>query len=114
MGSKKDELLLKYSTHLRERFGVEPETDLLDKVVHGLGPAIYNRDASTVSSSSESELETVKQNFLIGKLGLEDTPSLMDAIIRVMRQYGASERTKYRAVVYYMLVKHFNKQEIYY
>lgn len=114
MGSKKDELMVKYANHLKERFGVEPDTDLLDKVVHGLGPAIYNRDASTVSSSSESELETVKQNYLIKKLGLEDTPSLMDAIIKVMRQYGASERTKYRAVVYYMLVIQFNKQAVYY
>ena len=114
MASKRDELMAKYEKHIRERFNEEPDMDLLDKVVHGLGPAIYNRDASTVSSSSESELETVKQNYLIKKLGLEDTPSLMDAIIRVMRQYGASERTKYRAVVYYMLVKHFNKQEVYY
>ena len=114
MGSKKDELMVKYANHLKERFGVEPDTDLLDKVVHGLGPAIYNRDASTVSSSSESELETVKQNYLIKKLGLEDAPSLMDAIIKVMRQYGASERTKYRAVVYYMLVIQFNKQAVYY
>lgn len=113
MGSKKEELLVKYANHLRERFGVEPDADLLDKVTHGLGPAIYNRDASTVSSSSESELETVKQNFLIKKLGLADTPSLMDTIIRIMRQYGASERTKYRAVVYYMLVIKFNKQEVY-
>lgn len=114
MGSKRDELIVKYKKHIRERFNEEPDTDLLDKVVHGLGPAIYNRDASTVSSSSESELETVKLNFLIKKLGLQDTPSLMDTIIKVMRQYGASERTKYRAVVYYMLVKHFNKQEVYY
>ncbi len=114
MASKREELMVKYSNHIRDRFNLEPQIELLDRVVHGLGPAIYNRDASTVSSSSDSELETVKQNFLIKKLGLEDTPSLMDAIIRVMRQYGASERTKYRAVVYYMLVKHFSKEEVYF
>ncbi len=113
MASKKAELIDKYTAHLRDKFSVEPDGDLLDKVTDGLGPAIYNRDASTVSSSSESELETVKQNFLIRKLGLEESQELMDAIHRVMDRYGASVRTKYRAVVYYMLVIEFNKADIY-
>ncbi len=113
MASKKDELLAKYKGHLNERFHVDVDEDLLEKVTHGLGPAIYNRDASTVSGSSESELETVKQNFLIKKLGIEDSPELMSTIKRVMDQYGASERTKYRAVVYYMLVLEFDKRSAY-
>lgn len=113
MANKKDQLIVKYTTHLREKLKVEPDMDLLAKVTHGLGPAIYNRDAATVSGSSESELETVKQNFLIKKLKLEDTPLLMETILKIMKQYGTSERTKYRAVVYYMLVLAFNKQEIY-
>ncbi|MGI9545923.1 MAG: DUF2853 family protein [Flavobacteriaceae bacterium] len=113
MGSKKDELIAKYTAHLREKLQVEPDAELLERVVHALGPAIYNRDAATVSSSSSSELETVKQNFLIKKLGLDDSPLLMDTILDIMEKYGTSERTKYRAVVYYMLVNSFNKQEIY-
>lgn len=113
MASKKEELKVKYSAHIREKFGVEVDDELLERVVHGLGPAIYNRDAATVSGSSESELETVKNNFLIKKLGLENTPSLMVAITELMNRYGKSERTKYRAVVYYMLVKEFGKEDIY-
>ncbi len=113
MGNKKEELMLKYSTHLREKFGLEPDSQLLERVVHGLGPAIYNRDAATVSGSSESELITVKNNFLIKKLGLEDTEALMVAIQEVMHRYGRSERTKYRAVVYYMLIKAFGKEKVY-
>lgn len=113
MGSKKDELIKKYTAHLREKLQVEPDIDLLEKVTHALGPAIYNRDAATVSSSSASELETVKQNFLIKKLGLEESPLLMDTILKIIEKYGTSERTKYRAVVYYMLVNAFNKREIY-
>ena len=72
-------------------------------------PSIYNADASTVAGSQESELETVKNNFLIKKLGLADVPELMDAINSVIETYGRSERNKYRAVVYYMLNKHFVK-----
>ncbi|MEN8799165.1 MAG: DUF2853 family protein [Flavobacteriaceae bacterium] len=113
MGNKKDELILKYSIHLREKFNLDVDADLLERLVHGLGPAIYNRDAATVSGSSESELVTVKNNFLIKKLGLEDSEELMVAINEVMKQYGRSERTKYRAVVYYMLVKAFGKEKVY-
>ena len=113
MGSKKEELIAKYSNHLRDKFEVEVDNELLERVVHGLGPAIYNRDAATVSGSSESELLTVKNNFLVKKLGLEDSSALMDTIDEVMKQYGRSERSKYRAVVYYMLVKSFGKEYIY-
>ena len=79
----------------------------------GCGPSIYNEDASTVASSQASELETVKQNFLIKKLGLTDGPNLMSGIDSVMETYGKSNRSKYRAVVYYLLVKHFNKESAY-
>jgi hypothetical protein len=113
MGNKKEELIIKYSKHLREKFEVDVESDLLERIVHGLGPSIYNRDAATVSGSSESELLRVKTNFLIKKLGLEDSDALMGAINKVMAKYGRSERTKYRAVVYYMLVKAFGKEEVY-
>ena len=111
--SKRDELVVKYAAHVKEKFNAQPDHELLHKVARGLGPAIYNRDAATVSGSDEKELQTVKNNFLIKKLGLKDSPQLMDAINSVMDQYGKSERTKYRAVVYYMLTKHFNKESVY-
>jgi len=47
------------------------------------------------------------------KLGLADSPALMEAINSVLTTYGQSERNKYRAVVYYMLTKHFNKESVY-
>ncbi len=113
MPNKKSELIEKYSRDLKEKFGVNPDMTLLDKVTHGLGPSIYNRDSSTVSGTDIKELERVKDNFLIKKLGLSDSKELMDAINTVMKQYGASVRTKYRAVVYYQLTKHFGKESAY-
>ena len=110
---KRDDLIAQYADDLRNKCGVEPDMDLLEKVTLGCGPAIYNADASTVAATQESELETVKNNFLIKKLGLADGPQLMDAINCVMDTYGRSERNKYRAVVYYMLTKHFGKESIY-
>jgi hypothetical protein len=110
---KRDDLIAKYADDLKEKCGMTPDMDLLTKVTIGCGPSIYNADASTVASSQEGELETVKKNFLMKKLGLSDGPELMDAINSVVETYGRSERNKYRAVVYYMLVKHFSKEAVY-
>ncbi len=110
---KRDELIAKYADDLKTKCGIDADMELLTKVTIGCGPAIYNADASTVAASQEAELETVKNNFLIKKLGLSDGPELMEAIKSVLETYGMSERNKYRAVVYYMLTKHFGKESIY-
>ncbi|EDM73084.1 hypothetical protein RAZWK3B_02650 [Roseobacter sp. AzwK-3b] len=110
---KRDDLIAKYAEDLRTKCGMEPDMDLLTKVTIGCGPSIYDADASTVAGSQQGELETVKNNFLIKKLGLADGPQLMDAITQVIETYGRSERNKYRAVVYYMLTKHFGKESVY-
>lgn len=111
--SKRDELIAKYAADMKEKCGITADMDLLTKVVIGCGPAIYNEDASTVSGSDPSELETVKNNYLIKKLGLSDGPELDQAIASVMEKYGTSNRNKYRAVVYYMLCDHFGKASVY-
>ena len=110
---KRDELIAKYADDLKTKIGVEPDMSLLEKVTIGCGPAIYNADAATVAGSQAAELETVKNNFLIKKLGLADSPELMDGINAVIEQYGKSERNKYHAVVYYLLTKHFGKEAVY-
>jgi hypothetical protein len=110
---KRDELIAHYAEDLRTKCGMEPDMDLLTKVTIGCGPAIYDADASTVASSQPGELETVKQNFLVRKLGLVNGEDLDAAIEKVIETYGKSERNKYRAVVYYMLVKHFGKESVY-
>ena len=111
--SKRDDLIVKYAADLKEKCGETADMDFLRKVTIGCGPSIYNRDSSTVSASDPSELATVKNNFLIKKLGLSDGPALDDAINAVMDQYGRSTKAKYRAVVYYLLAKHFNKESVY-
>lgn len=111
--SRRDDLIAKYAEDLRTKCKVEPDLALLTKVTIGCGPAIYNADAETVAASQPDELETVKRNFLIKKLGLTDGPELMDAIHAVIDIYGKSERNKHRAVVYYLLTKHFGKEAAY-
>lgn len=111
--SKRDELITKYAADIKDKFNEKPDMDLLTKVTIGCGPSIYGKDASTVSASSPSEIETVKNKFLIKKLGLSDGKKLDEAIHSVLDKYGSSNKSKYRAVVYYMLTKHFKKASAY-
>ncbi|WP_299247427.1 DUF2853 family protein [uncultured Lacinutrix sp.] len=111
--SKRDDLIAKYAADLKDKIGETPDMDFLTKVTIGCGPSIYNKDAATVSGSDDKELATVKNNFLIKKLGLEDNAELDKAIASVMEKYGKSNRNKYRAVVYYLLARHFKKESVY-
>ena len=110
---KRDEWITKYAEDLKSKCGMTPDMDLLTKVTIGCGPSIYNADSQTIAASQESELELVKKNFLMKKLGLPDGANLMEGIHKVIDTYGKSERNKYRAVVYYMLTKHFGKEAVY-
>lgn len=111
--SKRDELIAKYAADLNDKCGVKADMDLLTKVTIGCGPSIYNADAATVSGSDESELATVKNNFIKKKLGVKSDSDADKAIASVMEQYGRSNRNKYRAVVYYLLAKKLNKESVY-
>ena len=107
--SKFNECMADYLAQNSE-YGMGLSEELLTGVAKGLGPSIYNADSSKVSGSDESEIETVKQNFLIKKLGLADGPELTDAIKEVLTKLGSSNRSKYRAVVYAALAVKFGKE----
>jgi hypothetical protein len=111
--SAREELIVKYAADLKDKCGVSPDMDLLTKVTIGCGPSIYNDDSATVAGTQQSELDTVKNNFLIKKLGLSDGPELDAGIDAVMEKYGRSNRNKYRVVIYYLLAVHFKKESVY-
>lgn len=107
--SKFDEKILFYKEAM-DKMGLSYEDELFDKVTRGLGPSIFKRDAASVSTSDPAELETVKQNFLIKKLGLEDGEHLDNAITVVGEKMGRTNRVKYRAIFYYLLVKELGQE----
>lgn len=111
--SKRDELISLYASELKSKCGVTADMGLLTKVTIGCGPSIYNKDAATVSCSDQGELDTVKNNYLIKKLGLKDGPKLDEAIKKVCEMMGSSNRNKYRAMFYYLLCKEFGKESVY-
>jgi len=111
--SKKDEKIAQYQKAAADlKLGLDKE--LIAKVTNGLGPSIYNKDAETVSCSDASELARVRENFLKKKLGLSESDEKLDAAIKeVCEKMGSSNRNKYRALFYALLVKKYGKESVY-
>jgi hypothetical protein len=107
--SKFDDCMAVY-TDAAAKLGISVDVALLTKVAKGLGPSIYNPDSSLVSGADQSEKDRVKNNYLIGKLGLADGPALDAAINEVIGQFGSSNKNKHRALFYYLLCVKFGKQ----
>ncbi len=110
--SKLEEKIAAYVAEAK-KLNLTLDEKLIAAVAKGLGPSIYNADAETVAGSDKAELDRLKNNFLIKKLGLKDSPELDKAIGEVIEQVGKSNRNKYRAIIYALLVKKFKKESIY-
>ena len=111
--NEREKLIVKYASDLKEKCNLNPNMELLTKVTIGCGPSIYNSDSSTLSGSSEAEQKTIRDKFLIKKLALFPEDNLDQGIQAVIEQYGRSNRHKYRAVFYYLLVLYFGKESVY-
>ena len=80
------------------------DNDLLDKLVGNLRLIVDNKDALLVSGTDPSELETVRKNFVVKKLGIEDKDKAMSGIQAVADKMSGI-RMKNRAAFYYMVQK---------
>ena len=110
--SKFQECLDTYDKEFK-KLGIKYDAKMLGVVAKACGPTIYKSDAAKVSSADAKELDRVKKNFLIKKLGLKDTPKLDEGIQHVIGQFGKSNRNKYRAMFYYLLAKKFRKSAMF-
>tara|TARA_R110000850_G_scaffold8950_11_gene32959 strand:- start:897 stop:1232 length:336 start_codon:yes stop_codon:yes gene_type:complete len=107
--SKLDDLLENYQADL-ETVGEKVDLKFLRSVAMACGPVIYRKDASFVAVSGKGELEHIRQNFLVEKLGLKDSEKLDAGIGVVRKKY--SKKMKHRVVFYYLLTKHFKKSSV--
>lgn len=107
--SKLDEKLVVYSDALK-KMGHKVDADLLRGVTKACGPSIYLQDAEVIASSSKDELETVKNNFIVKKLGGKNDSAADAAIAKIVDNFGSSNRNKYRAVFYYLLAQAYKKE----
>ena len=110
-GTKKAEKLALYSKALKKQYG-EVNEDFLEIIVKNLGPSIYKKDAELVSCSDPKELDTVRKNFLMKKLGLEEDKEILDAAIKEVCEELKESSKKYRALFYYRLAQKFRKESV--
>lgn len=110
--SKFDAVMASCEKQMKEQ-KIAIDRPLLEAIGKSLGPSLYNRDASLVAAAQKSELETIKKNYLIKKLGCKDDASLDQALAKAIAKIGKSRRNKMRPVFYYLLVKDLGKENIY-
>ncbi len=110
--SKFDEMVSLCEGEMKD-LKISVDSALLKAVTKICGPIIYLPDASKVSSSDKAEMDRVKVNFLEKKLGLKDSPELDKGIQSAIDAMGSSNRNKYRAMFYYLLVRYFKKESLY-
>ncbi|PID71309.1 MAG: hypothetical protein CSA39_04530 [Flavobacteriales bacterium] len=80
------------------------DNDLLDDLVNRMKMIVNNKDAILVSGTDESELETVRKNFVEKKLGITDKAKGMAAIKKVADKMSGIKQ-KNRVAFYYMVQK---------
>lgn len=86
----------------------------VDGIVKHCGIALRSKDASTVSCSQKSELDTVREKFLKKKLALTDSDADLDkAIEAVCEKMGTSNRSKSRVTFYYLLAEKYGKLDLF-
>jgi len=78
------------------------DNDTLDTLVNNLRLIVDNKDALLVSGGDPSELETVRKNFVVKKLGITDKEKGAAAVQSVATKMSGI-RMKNRAAFYYMV-----------
>ena len=109
-----DKLYNRYLKDLKEKVGLESvNTTLLAAIVADISEHVQDKDKALVACSDEAELEAIKQRFLIGQFGLEDSVVLDDALASACKQYAAAKSKKHLGVYLYLLLVHLGQEGVY-
>ena len=111
---KLDDLMEKMAAEMTGKLGMKSvDKKLLKAIGKSLGPSLYKQDSAKVACSDPKELDRIKKNFCLKKLGAADTPKLDEAIKGVCTDMGSKNRNKYRVIFYYLLVKKLKKSKVF-
>ncbi len=106
--SDMEEKLAKFKANAEEQLAAAGETniddELLSTLVKNLRLIIDNQDARSVAGSDPAELETVRKNFVVKKLGVDDKDKGTAAVEAVAKKMSGSH-VKNRAAFYYLVQK---------
>lgn len=106
--SETTEKLAKFKANAVEQLEKAGESniddDLLNKYVNNLKLVIDNKDALAVAGSDPSEMETVRKNFVVKKMGVDD-PAKGAEVVSAVAEKMSDSRIKNRAAFYYLIDK---------
>ncbi|KAF0676295.1 DUF2853 family protein [Profundibacterium mesophilum] len=108
---KRDRLVGLYAHELRTRCAQAPDIDLLKRIVAGCGPSVYDREKALFDPRRPGERAALRRNFMVRKLGLPDGGALDDALQIALETYAPDTQPRYRAVLHYLLVRQFGKED---
>ncbi len=107
--SELSEKLAKFKADAESQLAKAGVTDInddeLSKLVNNLRLVIDNKDALSVAGSDAKEMETVRRNFIVKKLGIEDEDK-GKAICKAVAEQMKDSRMKNRAAFYYLCKQH--------
>lgn len=107
----KVEAVDKYAAHYEavKAYDADADAAIVRKIVNHLGIALQSRDGQYVACSDESERDTVRDSWLVKKLGVEgETEALNDKVFAICKAMQA-DRMKSRVTFYYLLAKQEGK-----
>jgi uncharacterized protein (DUF697 family) len=105
--------LSKAQQYIKEKLGHKNiDIELLDEVINFLAQKSLSPDAVKVACSDKEELAHIRDQFLVGYIGLVLEPNELDKAIKVICvDMGSSNRNKRRDVFYYMLIRHLDVRD---
>jgi vacuolar-type H+-ATPase subunit I/STV1 len=109
--TKTDALDDKYVSYVEDVRGYDKEADaaIVKKIVDHCGIALQSRDGLFVACSDETERHTVRDSWLVKKLGLKGETAELDAKVMTVCETMQKDRMKSRVTFYYLLAKNEGK-----
>ncbi len=92
-----------------KKYAPDADDAVIAKMLSTYRLVLSSRDSAYVATSDASEVATVRERFLKGKLGLTQDDATLDAAIADVAKMMKADRTKSRATVYYLLADKFDK-----
>ena len=101
----------KYVTYIQDVIGYDKDADaaIVKKIVDHCGIALQSRDGLFVACSDETERHTVRDSWLVKKLGLTGETAEIDAKVMTVCETMQKDRMKSRVTFYYLLAKNEGK-----
>jgi hypothetical protein len=90
-----------------KKYDAGADSAVVDKIVKHLGIALRNRDSSLVATSDQAELDRVRDNWGVKKLGVDAAKA--ETAVAAVAKTMAADHTKSRVTYYYLVAKELGK-----